>query len=173
MMNKLRKALMVCLLMVASTCMVMAQQPNANTKNRGDKRANMEQLAQKQAERISQTLAFDDKTSKKFIETFCNCRKEMAAIRMERHHGKKSSEMTDAEIEKSIKVKFQQGRKLLDIREKYYAAYSKFLTQRQIQRVYELERQDMKHFAKRGQQRGKQGPNGQRPRMRNANNNPE
>ena len=51
---------------------------------------------------------------------------------------------------------------MLDIREKYYYAYSKFLTPKQIQRVYDLERQDMQHFAKRWHQKkdgngGRQG----------------
>ena len=170
MMNRLRKMMMVCLFLMVSTSMVMAQQPNV--KNRGGKRVNMEQFVKKQAEHIAQTLAFDDKTSKKFVEAFCNCRSEMSSVLAERPHGKKN-EMTDAEIGKSIKTKFQQSRKMLDIREKYYAIYSKFLTQRQIQRVYELERQYMKHFAKRGQPHGKQAPSSRRPRAKNVSGNPE
>ena len=59
---------------------------------------------------------------------------------------------------KAVKADFAQGRKILDIREKYYKAYSKFLTPKQIQRVYDMERQDMQRFAKKWQQKGgKQG----------------
>lgn len=47
--------------------------------------------------------------------------------------------------------------KILDIRQKYYKEYSKFMTQKQIQRVYEIEKNMMKRFAKR------KGKNGQRP----------
>ena len=44
--------------------------------------------------------------------------------------------------------------KILNIRQKYYKKYSQFLTQQQIQRVYELERQMMKRFAQKGKQNG-------------------
>lgn len=156
MINKMKNLLVVCFLVMASTCMAMAQQQQPNDgKKPGDgprKRPNMEQLTKMQATRISQSLGLDDKTSQKFIETFCNCRKEMAATRPARP-SKKRTEMTDAEVDKQIKANFQQGRKLLDIREKYYAAYSKFLTPKQIQRVYELERQDKERFEQRMHQR--------------------
>ena len=162
--SKMKYLLVVCFMMMASTCMVMAQQEPGNGKKNGEgkrQRPNMEQLNKSQATRISQSLGLDDKTSQKFIETFCNCRKEMAATRPARPH-KKKTEMTDADVDKAIKANFQQGRKLLDIREKYYAAYSKFLSPKQIQRVYEMERQDMQHFAKRWQEKGgpRKGKNG-------------
>lgn len=160
MINKMKNLLVVCFLVMASTCMAMVQQQQPNEgKKPGEprKRPNMEQLTKMQAARISQSLGLDDKTSQKFIEAFCNCRKEMAATRPARP-SKKRTEMTDAEVDKQIKANFQQGRKLLDIREKYYAAYSKFLTPKQIQRVYELERQDKERFEQRlHQQKGKNG----------------
>ena len=131
MMRKLRSLMVVCLMMMATAAMAMVQQePGEGQPKRNNKRPNMEQFAKMQAQRIAQTLAFDDKTSQKFVETFCNCRKE-----------------------KAINADFQQGRKLLDIREKYYKAYSKFLTPKQILRVYDLEHQDMKRFAQRGPQK--------------------
>lgn len=158
---KMKYLLVACLMVMASTCMAMTQlqQPNDGNKpgNAQRKRPNMEQLTKMQASRISQSLGLDDKTSQKFIETFCQCRKEMGATRPYRH-GKKRAEMTDAEVDKAIKADFAQGRKILDIREKYYKAYSKFLTPKQIQRVYDMERQDMQRFAKKWQQKGgKQG----------------
>lgn len=158
---KMKYLLVACLMVMASTCMAMTplQQPNDGNKP-GDaqhKRPNMEHLTKMQASRISQSLGLDNKTSQKFIETFCQCRKEMGATRHHRH-GKKRAEMTDAEVDKAIKADFAQGRKILDIREKYYKAYSKFLTPKQIQRVYDMERQDMQRFAKKWQQKGgKQG----------------
>jgi len=154
MMRKLRSLMVVCLMMMATAAMAMAQQePGEGQPKRNNKqRPNMEQLVKMQAQRIAQTLAFDDKTSQKFVDTFCKCRKEMAATRGGHHH-KKNSEMTDAEADKVIKADFQQGRKLLEIREKYYKAYSKFLTPKQILRVYDIERQDMRRFAQRGSQK--------------------
>ena len=44
--------------------------------------------------------------------------------------------------------------KILNIRQKYYKKYSQFLTQQQIQRVYEIERQMRKRFAQKGPRKG-------------------
>ena len=155
--NKMKNFWVICLMMMASTCMAMVQQQqSANGCKPVDgqrQRPNMEQLTKMQASRISQALGLDDKTSQKFIDAFCKCRKEMAATRPARQQ-KKRADMTDAEVDKAIKADFAQGRKLLDIREKYYKAYSKFLSPKQIQRVYDMERQDMKRFAKRWMQKG-------------------
>ena len=49
--------------------------------------------------------------------------------------------------------------KILNIRQKYYKKYSQFLTQQQIQRVYEIERQMKKRFAQKGLRKG-MGKNG-------------
>ena len=57
--------------------------------------------------------------------------------------------MTDAETDQVIKARMERGRQILDLREKYYKEYSKFLTPRQIQRVYELEKKSMKRLQKR------------------------
>jgi hypothetical protein len=58
--------------------------------------------------------------------------------------------MTDAEVEKSIKDQFDHSQKILTLRQEYYKKYSKFLTPKQIQRVYELEKQSMNRLSKRG-----------------------
>ena len=56
--------------------------------------------------------------------------------------------------------------KILDIRQKYYKKYSQFLTQQQIQRVYEIEKNMMKRFAQHAKggkgQPGKRGPRSRR-----------
>ena len=164
MIKKLKYMMVACFLMVATACMALVQQNPADGEQPRDgkrPRPNMEQFVKSQATRIAQSLNQDGEKSKRFIQTFYNCRKEMAATMKGRPH-KKRSEMTDAEVDKAIKADFKHGRKMLDIREKYYYAYSKFLTPKQIQRVYDLERQDMQHFAKRWHQKkdgngGRQG----------------
>ena len=69
--------------------------------------------------------------------------KKSGRIRMRK---KENQSLTDAEIEKNIKERFARSRKLIDIREKYYGVYRDFLSPKQIQRVYELEKQVMKRF---------------------------
>lgn len=68
-------------------------------------------------------------------------------------------EMTEAETDKAIKARFEQSQKILNLREKYYNEYSKFLSAKQIQRVYTLEKQMMQRLAQRGGQH-KGGPHG-------------
>jgi len=131
-------------------------------KQKKKQRPTREQLAETQARHIADDMAFDDATSKKFIETFCRCQKEICAPSPQRNgHGKPQADkpqadeqpQTDAQAEQAIKRRFEHSQKLLDIREKYYAEYSKFLTQKQIQRVYQLEKQMMSRLSKRGGKR--------------------
>ena len=85
----------------------------------------------------------DEATSQRFIKTFCQFQQEIWALgpRPKQSH----SQMTDEETGQALKARFAHSRKI----QKYYAIYSEFLTQKQIQRVYELERQMMEHLSKR------------------------
>lgn len=111
------------------------------------------QLAQTQARHIADDMAFDEATSKKFIETYTNCQKEIWAVgprQEKRNYRKDGQQNTDEQSEKVIKERFAQSKKILEIREKYYGEYSKFLTQKQIERVYQIEKQMMNRLAKHG-----------------------
>ncbi len=110
-------------------------------------RLTREQLAEKQARHISEQLAMDDKTSQRFIETYCQQQREIWALRKEMPRQNRRPQ-TDKEAEQAMKGRFERSRKLLELREKYYGIYSKFLTQKQIQRVYTLEKQMMGRFLK-------------------------
>ena len=103
-----------------------------------------EQLAEKQAKHIAHELALDETTTRQFVETYCAYQQEMWALGP-RHNAKAENE---EEAEQAIKERFERSQQLLDLREKYYEEYSKFLTQKQIQRVYELERQAMNRLEK-------------------------
>ena len=61
--------------------------------------------------------------------------------------------MTEAQVEAGIKAQFAHTRKVVDIREKYYAEYRKFLNPRQIERVYELEKKQADKIKRQQQQR--------------------
>ena len=109
------------------------------------KRPSREQLAELQARHIAGSMALDDATAKKFVDAYRDYQQEVwnsdASMRK-----KENQSLTDAEIEKNIKERFARSRKLIDIREKYYDVYRDFLSPKQIQRVYELEKQVMKRF---------------------------
>ncbi|WP_141210151.1 hypothetical protein [Prevotella sp. P3-122] len=144
----MKRIIRIMALAMFMVCMSMGA--NAQNKQKKDgSRMSVEQLTELRAKRIAQALALDDATAQKFTTTFCACQKELYAANkaMKENKGKKRSEMTDAEIETIQKDRFKQSRKLLDLREKYYGEYRKFLSARQVQRVYELEKQDFKKFA--------------------------
>ena len=110
-------------------------------------RLTREQLAEVQARHIAKDLAFDEATGKRFVKTFCKYQKEVWALgpRVKPQRGKQS----DGQTERSLKDRFTHSQKILDLRKKYYGIYSEFLTQAQIERVYQLERQMMQRMAKR------------------------
>ena len=163
-MKKVFRILLTTIMMVAFSTTVSAQEANAQQPSK-KQRMSREQMAEMQAKHISRQLALDDATSQKFIETFSAYQKEVWALRPQgKGMHKKKSEMTDAEAEKAIKDQFDHSQKVLTLRQEYYKKYSKFLTAKQIQRVYELEKQSMNRLAKRGpiNQRGKRNA-GPRP----------
>ena len=156
-MKKILGILMMVVAMMTVSTSVFAQAPNQK------QRLSREQLAEKQAQYIAHDLGLDDKTSSKFIGTYTECQKEVWALGPRPHH-KKGEVKTDAQTEQEIKQRFEMSEKILNIRQKYYKKYSQFLTQQQIQRVYELERQMMKRFAQKGPRKGMGKDSKPRPR---------
>ena len=105
-------------------------------------RMSREQLAEKQAKHIASELAFDEATTQQFVETFCAYQQEVWALGPKH----KPEPTNDEEAEQAIKERFERSQQILDLREKYYGEYSKFLTQSQIQQVYKLERKMGDHL---------------------------
>ena len=135
-MKSLMKINLVALMVIAFCTIGMAQ----NEKQRMSR----EQLAEKQAKHIAQELSFDEATTQRFIETYCACQQEVWALGPRQ----KAEPATDEEAEQAIKERFERSKAVLDLREKYYEEYSKYLTQKQILRVYELEHQAMDRLNK-------------------------
>ena len=54
--------------------------------------------------------------------------------------------ITEDQAKKAIQEQFEHSQRILDLRKDYYAKYSKFLTQKQIKRVYDLEKKAMNRF---------------------------
>ncbi|MDD6493652.1 MAG: hypothetical protein PUF55_03230 [Bacteroidales bacterium] len=148
---------LLALMMSAGCNTAMAQQQDSEkqrterAKLRTDKerqRMTREQLAERQARYIASSIALDEETTEKYVRTFCEYQKEVWALRSDRK-GKRQAEMSESDIEKNINEKFDREEKMLAIRKKYYREYSKFMTQRQIQRAYELEKKATGHLVKR------------------------
>lgn len=156
----------------------------------GERRVSREQLAERQANRIADEMAFSGDVRTRFIDTYSRCQKEIweigpkqgarpgqkpDAVRKPRgskadslHKGgirpegsKPADSNVDSLADAAIKARFDRSQKLLDIREKYYAEYCKFLTPTQIKKVYEVERQMRERLEKRSQERSPQGKGSQ------------
>lgn len=142
-MKTIMKLWLVAALMLMGTTTISAQ-------NNQRQRLTREELADKQARHIAQTMAFDEATTKQFVETYTACQKEIWALGTRMKGARKQAnaqQQTEAETKQDIARQFERSEKLLQIRQKYYAEYSKFLTQNQIKRVYVLERRMMKRLA--------------------------
>lgn len=112
---------------------------------REHKRPTMEQIIQMQSQRIVDELGLDDKTAAKFAEVYKKYMKEMDDLRKQYMPAKSDfkkdkpsvpKSLTDAEVDKMMRDRFAQARKMLDVREKYYDEFRKFLSPKQVQKVY-------------------------------------
>ncbi len=144
-MEKIIRTLLLAVMMTA--CCV-----TTNAQDKGKQRISREQLAETQARHIAQQLAFDDETTAKFVDTYSRCQKEVWSLAPRKRVGKGASK-NDRETEEAIEERFDRSQKLLDIRKKYYKEYSKFLTPKQIQRVYSIEKNMMKRLGKNANRR--------------------
>ncbi len=138
---------------------------NMSAQSNNQQRMSREQLAEKQARHIAHELALDDATTQKYVTTYCAYQKEVWALgpRVKRHQ----ANATEAEAEQANKARMEQSQKILALREKYYKEYSKFLTQKQIERAYELEQQMMRRLARHHHRQSASGTGSPRRTSRN------
>ena len=158
---KMKKMLSIafCAIMMA-VCSTAVQ---AQTEQSKKQHLSREELAEKQARHIAHELALDDATTEKYVATYKACQQEVWALGPRVKHHQDAT--TEAEAEQANKARFEHGEKMLKIREKYYQEYSKFLTQKQIDRAYQLERKSMNKLAK----HHRKGIDGRMPRKPNRN----
>lgn len=143
-------------LLFLTIAMVLSGTLQAQPPQDGRQRMSREQLAEKQAKHIADKLNLSDDATKKFIVTFTNYQKEMWKIKP---HGKPhKGEHTDEDAKQAIKEQFDISEKILHIRQKYYKKYSTFLTQKQIQQMYNEEKKMMERFEHRHKKGDKQRP---------------
>lgn len=114
-----------------------------------------EKMAEFQANRLSDELGLDDATSVKFKEVYKKYMKALGEVHGEfakefmkkvkseeaSKDGKKEKPafkpLTDAQVDQMMKDRFAISRKTLDVREKYYDEFRKFLSPKQVQKIYD------------------------------------
>ncbi len=131
-------------ILMMALCSIPVNAQNSQPQSNQHQRMSREQLAKAQANYIARQLALDDATADKFVSTYCDCVKEFWALGPRVKQNRKSGN-TDAQAQQAITDRFE-------------------LTQKQIQRVYEMERQMMRRLS---QKSGKGARGGQgRKQMR-------
>ena len=145
-MNRIIRTLVIAVMMIATCATTFAQQ-NGSRRTTQKQRISREQLAEVQAKHIASKLAFSDAVTERFVKTYRDCQKEIWALGPRMRPNKQGT--SEQDNEDRIKQRFAMSEKILDIRQKYYKEYSKFLTQTQIEKVYEQERKMMNRLAKR------------------------
>lgn len=100
-------------------------------------------------ERVAGRLMLDDRTAARFKPMYESYLKELQECRSEcpkaRHDVASINRPTDKELEKRFKEHLKNERKRLDIRENYYAEFSKILTQKQVMTVLYPKRHKHSH----------------------------
>lgn len=141
-------ARLLCIVVLALTVALpaTAQQPGGQQPQQSGQqqrqRLTREQLAERQARYIAGQMALDDKTTARFVETYTAYQKEVWALGPSARRQKRT-EQTDADVEQAVRNRLERGEKLQQLRLKYFDKYRKFLSPRQVERVYQLERQEL------------------------------
>lgn len=140
-MKTMKRIFTIWLMMFVCVCFVNAQ-------NDSQRKAQRQQLAKAQANHIAKEMNLSGEKRSLFIRTYCSCQKEIWALGP-RLGSTQGDAVTEKDAQQNIRRRFEHSKMILSIREKYYEEYSKFLTQKEIQRVYELEKQAMSRLAQR------------------------
>ena len=166
---KTKYLVMMVVAVLMGTQVMNAQNQDEQGKKRGHKRMTMEQMVNMQGNKIVDELGLDDKTSAKFMDVYKKYMTEMNDLRKEYmpkrpEPGKAPSMPTDDEVDKMMRDKFKVGRKMLDIREKYYDEFRKFLSPKQVQKIYDQGQMNHGKFHKEMNRRaGMKHPQSDRP----------
>lgn len=164
---------MMVMAVLMGTQVMNAQNKDEQGKRHGRKRMTMEQMVDMQANKIIGELGLDDKASAKFMDVYKKYMTELNDLRKEympkkpeviEKEQKAPFKPTDAEVDKMMRDRFTMSRKMLDIREKYYDEFRKFLSPKQAQKVYEQGQMNHGKFHKEMNRRaGMKHPQGNRP----------
>ena len=135
--------------MLLVACIIGAQSMSAQSREPSKKphrRMSVEQMSEMQANKIANNLGLDDKKTARFKEVYKKYTRELNDLwkknRPEKPKVKPGEDkvrpmLSDAEVDKMMRTRFAISRKMLDIREKYYNEFRKFMTPKQVQKIFD------------------------------------
>ena len=157
---------------VMGTQVMNAQRHEQGKRPQGHRRMTIEQMTEMQANKIIGELGLDDKTAAKFTDVYKKYMMELNDLRKKNmpkkpdvkpEDGKAPAMPTDAEVDKMMRNRFKQSRETLDIREKYYDEFRKFLSPKQVQKIYDQGQMNQGKFFKEMNRRAGMKPQGSHP----------
>ena len=157
---------------VMGTQVMNAQRHEQGKRPQGHRRMTIEQMTEMQANKIIGELGLDDKTAAKFTDVYKKYMMELNDLRKKNmpkkpdvkpEDGKAPAMPTDAEVDKMMRDRFKQSRETLDIREKYYDEFRKFLSPKQVQKIYDQGQMNQGKFFKEMNRRAGMKPQGSHP----------
>ena len=157
---------------VMGTQVMNAQRHEQGKRPQGHRRMTIEQMTEMQANKIIGELGLDDKTAAKFTDVYKKYMMELNDLRKKNmpkkpdvkpEDGKTPAMPTDAEVDKMMRNRFKQSRETLDIREKYYDEFRKFLSPKQVQKIYDQGQMNQGKFFKEMNRRAGMKPQGSHP----------
>jgi hypothetical protein len=131
-----------------------------NVENTERQRPSREEMSTMMAKRIAEQLAFDDATTEQFVKTYSEYQKEVWASGPGVRRMGADKEMDEKTAEQMNQERLEHQKKIQEIRSKYYDEYSKFLTQKQINKVEEIEKEMRRKMM--DEHRGQRRPQGDR-----------
>ena len=162
--------------MLLVACIVGAQSMSAQSREPGKKphrRMSVEQMGEMQANKIANNLGLDDKKTARFMEVYKKYNRELNDLwekykpkkpKVKPGEGERPPMPSDAEVDKMMRTRFVISRKMLDIREKYYDEFRKFLTPKQVQKIFDKGMENHGKFQKEMNRRaGMKHPEGMPP----------
>lgn len=135
--------------MLLVACIIGAQSMSAQNREPGKKphrRMSVEQMSEMQANKIANNLGLDDKKTARFKEVYKKYTRELNDLwkknkpekpKVKPGEDKVRPTLSDAEVDKMMRTRFVISRKMLDIREKYYNEFRKFLSPKQVQKIFD------------------------------------
>lgn len=115
-----------------------------NQQQNGRPRPDFQSIIEKRYSMIAHELELDEAKAKSLKPVYFEYCKKMGELFKPNGPRKKPYERTDAEIEQDIKNDFTKAKRMISLRESYYAKFRKILTPRQIEKIYNIERMEQR-----------------------------
>lgn len=149
------KRVLAIVMLVSLLATVSVAQERVDKVEKGQ-RPNKEQISKMKIKRVVKELALDNKSAQKFTEVYTDYQQGISLINEKYSKGMPDFDMTpdktrsrkemkdqlmptDDQVVQEIMEGFARERALLDLKEKYYHKFSKFMTPQQIQKMYRME----------------------------------